>query len=210
MAEEFTVYELGGNGGAVYLYKRHLRTLGQLIDALGHQLLTGTVGAGDEHAGLRGSHLLDHILQMGDGAGSAHHLAAVNLLFEDFGFFNQGGFVCGVLQGDEDAVQVQRLLDEIESSLFDAIHGGGNIGMTGNHYHGRLYALFYYFGQHLGAVHFGHLDVAEYGVVFFLFGFLEAFLSVFGSFYLIAFHFQDFFQGVTDGPLVVYNQNLHR
>ena len=82
--------------------------------------------------------------------------------------------------------------------------------MAGNHDYGRLYAFFYDFGQHLGTVHLGHFDVAEDGVVFFFFCLLEAFLSVFCGFNLIALHFQDFFQGIADGPFVVYNQNLHR
>ena len=209
VAEELAVNEFRGNGRAVYLHEGHHGTLRELVDALGHQFLSGAVGAGDEDAGLGGGHLADHFLEVGHRHGFSHHLPAVDFLFEDFGFLDQIGLVRGILQGDEDAVQVQRLLDEIEGAFLDTVHGRGDIGVAAYHDDGGLDAFLDDFYQHLGAVHLRHLDVAEDGVVLLLLGFLQAFQPVFGRFYLIIFHLQNLLEGVADGALIVYNQNFH-
>ena len=70
-----------------------------------------------------------------DGRGLPYHLLAIDFLFEDAGFLHQGGLVGGVLDGDEYAVEVQGFLYEIESTLLDAVDGGGDVPVPGNHYH---------------------------------------------------------------------------
>ena len=209
MAEEFALYQLGGNGGAVDLHIWHHRTLALLMKGPCYQFLSGAVRSHYKYAGIGGCHFLHHLTNVLDALGLPYHLLAVYLFLEQLCLAHEAGLVGGVLQGDQDAVQVQRLFYEVIGTFLYAVHCSGNIGVAGYHYHRRLYPFLHQTGEHFGTVHLGHLDIAEDSVVFFLFGLLKALLAVFGHFYLIGFHFQDLFQGVADGTFVVYNQDSH-
>ena len=179
------------------------------MQAAGHELLSGAVGAEDEDPGVRSRDLVYHLAYVPHGLGTAHHLLAVDLLLEDPGLRHEVGLVAGVLDRDEYAVEVQRLLDEVEGALLDALHGGVYVSVAGDHHHGGLYPGFHEFAEHLYSVHPGHLYVAEDDVVFFLVSSLEAFFAVLGGLHRIAFVGEDLLQRIADGPFVIDYQYLH-
>ena len=209
MSEQFAFDEFAGNGGAVHLHERHRAAGTELVEVTRHEFLAGTVGADDQHAGVGGRHLRDHLANVLHRGGIADHVGAVHLLLERLVLGGQHHPVSGVLDRDQDAVQVQRLLDEVEGAQLDAVHGGLDVGVAGNHHHGGVQAHFHEFREHLGAVHPGHLDVAEDDVVFLLFNLLERHEPVFGGIDFVAFVAEDLPQRIADRPLVVYDQNFH-
>ena len=141
--------------------------------------------------------------------GLADHVGAVDLLLEGLVLRGQADLVRGVLDRDEDAVEVQRLLHEVEGALLDAVHGRVDVGVAGDHDDGGLDAVGDELLKDFGPVHAGHLDVAEDGVVLLLFRHFTGVGAVFGRVHLVIFHLQDLLEGVADGAFVVNNQNLH-
>ncbi len=139
----------------------------------------------------------------------SHHLLAIDLLLEDLGLGDEVGLVRRVLDGDEDPVQVQGFADEIERTLLDAVHGRVDIGVAGDHDHRRLHPVLDEFLEHFRAVHPGHLDIAEDGVVLLFFRHRGGVGAVFGRIHLVSFHLQDLLEGVPDGAFVIDYQNLH-
>ena len=144
-----------------------------------------------------------------DAFGFADHFLSIDFLFQDLGLADQRGLVRRIFQGDENPVQIQRLLDEVEGPFLDAGNGNIDVRMAGNHDHRAFHSVPQQGFQDFDAVHAGHFDVAENGIEFFLFGFFNAFGAVLGGLDLVLFHLQDFLEGVADGPLVVNNQNSH-
>ena len=141
--------------------------------------------------------------------GLAHHLLPIDLLLEDLGLGDEVRLVGGVLDGDEDAVQVQGLADEVERAFLDAVHGRVDVGVAGDHDDRGLDPVGDELLKDFSTVHPGHLDVAEDGVVLLLFRHFTGVGAVFGRIHLVFFHLQDLLEGVADGTLVVNNQNLH-
>ena len=81
--------------------------------------------------------------------------------------------------------------------------------MAGYHDNGGFDSLLDEFGKHLRTVHLRHFDVTEDGVIFFFFRFFKPLTAIFGRFYLVILHFQDFLQGIADGSFVVNYKNFH-
>ena len=209
MAEEFAFDEFRGDGGAVHFHVRHHGSLRELVQAAGDEFLAGAVGAGDEDAGVGGGDLVDHVADVPHALGLAHHLLPIDLLLEDLGLGDEVRLVGRVLDGDEDAVQVQGLADEVERALLDAVHGRVDVGVAGDHDDRGLDPVGDELLKDFGTVHPGHLDVAEDGVVLLLFRHFTGVGAVFGRVHLVIFHLQDLLEGVADGAFVVNNQNLH-
>ena len=115
------------------------------MQGTGHELLAGTVGAGNEDAGVGWRHLGNDVADVADGLALANHLLAIDFFLEDFVLFHQVHPFGGVLDGDQDAVQVQGLLDEVEGTLFHAIHGGVDVAVTGNHDDGGFNSFLFQF-----------------------------------------------------------------
>ena len=163
----------------------------------------------DQHAGGGRGDLLDHLPDVADRFGLADHLLAVNFLLEDLVFLGEVGLVRGVLDRDEDAVQVKGFLDEIEGALVHTLDGGGDVGMAGDHDDRRLDAFFHQLDQDFRPFHAGHLDVAENDIIPFFPGQFQALGTVFGYIDRIPFVHQDFFQRIPDRAFVVNYKNLH-
>ena len=209
MAEELAFDEFRGDGRAVHFHIRHHGPLRELVQAAGDEFLAGAVGAGDQDAGVGGGDLVDHVADVPHALGLAHHLLPVDLLLEDLGLGDEVRLVGGVLDGDEDAVQVQGLADEIEGSLLDAVHGGVDVRVARDHHDRGLDAVGDELLEDFGAVHAGHLDVAKNCVILLFLSHLASIGTIFGGIHLVILHLQDLLQGIPDGPLVVNNQNLH-
>ena len=67
VTEELALYQLARNSRAVDLDERHGRTVALFMQPPGHQFLTRTVGACNEHPGIGRGHAVDHILDADDG-----------------------------------------------------------------------------------------------------------------------------------------------
>ena len=209
MAEQFALDKFTGDGGAVDLHERHGAARALLVEVAGHEFLAGTVGAGDQDAGVRGGHLGDHVADVLHRGGIADHVGAVNLLLEGLVLAGQVHLLGGILDGDQDAVQIQGLLHEVEGALLDAVHGRVDVGVAGDHHHGGVDPHLHQFPEDFHTVHPRHLDVAEDDVEFLFFDLLEGHGAVFGGLDLIALVAEDLPQRIADGPLVVNNQNFH-
>ena len=179
------------------------------MEAAGDEFLAGSVGTGDQDAGVGRGDLFDHVADVADAFGLTHHLLPIDLLLEDLGLGDEVRLVGGVLEGDQDAVQVQGLADEVEGSLLDAVHGGVDVRVAGDHHDRGLDAVGNELLEDFGAVHAGHLDVTEDRVILLFFRHFTRVGAVFGGIHLVILHLQDLLQGIPDGPLVVNNQNLH-
>ena len=180
------------------------------MQAAGDELLAGAVGTQNEHAGIRGSHFPDHILDTEDGLGLSDHLLPVDALAEDFVLLHEGAFLGGVLDGNEDTVQVEGLFNKIKGAPPHALHGRLDVAVAGDHHDRRLDSVLDQFGEHLHAVHSaGHLDVAEQDVVLLALGHLDGVRSVLRRIDRMVFHLQKLLQGAPDIPFVVNYQNFH-
>ena len=130
VSKQFTFNEFGRNGCAVYFNVRHRAPVALLVKASGHEFLSRTVRAGDENPGISRSDLLYHFTQMENRSGLADHLLSENLLLEIGVLGNDLGALGRVLDGDENPVEVERLLDEIESPLLDTFYGSVDVAVT--------------------------------------------------------------------------------
>ena len=206
MTEELALDEFGGDGGAVDLDERPVTAWAELMQLSGHQLLASAVLASDEDPGAGRRHLLNHVTHLHHRCGGADHLVltAHNLL-QGLVLCAQVALVQGVAYRDEQPVHVGRLHDEVESAFLDGVHGIVDGAVAGDHDHGYVIVLLDVL-QHLDAVHLGHLDVAQHGIVFLLFHHLYGRGASVGVVDLIVFVLQDLTQHATDGVLVVDNQ----
>ena len=209
VSEELAVDELRGNRGTVDLHIRAHRTVGHLVEVLGDELLAAAVGPGDEHARRGGGHLGYHVLEMPYSLRAADYVLAIDLFLEDAGLGHEVGLVRRVLYGDEDAVDVRRLADEIEGALLDAGHGGLQVAVAGKHDDGALDPVGDKPVQHFDAVHLGHLYIAYNSVEFLLRGLCYRFNAVLSRLHGVVLHFEDVLDGVAYRFFVIDNQNLH-
>jgi hypothetical protein len=123
VAEELALHQIGGDGRAVHAHERPLGTGRQLVDGAGHELLARPVLAQDENRHVGGSGLLH------EGAQGAHGSALPD----------EGDLVQPeppelpvlalearrperVAQGQEQAIQAHRLLDEVEGAEPRRLH----------------------------------------------------------------------------------------
>lgn len=179
------------------------------MQASGHQFLAGAVGAHYEHPGIRGRHLADHFADMRHRRGLPYHLLTEDFLLQNPGLLHQSGLVRSVLDGDEDSVEVQRLLNEVERPLLDAIDGGGDVAVAGNHYHFGVHAVLLEFLQHLDSVHLRHLYITENNVIMLLLRHFHGGAPVLGRIHGISLIRHYLRQGVADGTFIVNNEYLH-
>ena len=179
------------------------------METAGDEFLSATVRTRDEDSGVGRGDLVDHLADVADRLGLAYHLLAIDFLLEDLVVLDKIGLVRSVLYGDEDPVEVERLLDEVECAFLDALDGGVDVPVAGDHDYSGIYALSDKFLKDLGAFHARHLDVAEYYVVSFLRGNFEGGRTVLRYFYGKTFIHQYFLERVPDCSLVIDNKYLH-
>ena len=210
MAEEFTLDKLARDGGAVDFDERSGGTGTLVVQAAGNQFLSGSVGTHDQDTRIGGSDAVHDFLDMFDSGRSAHDLVfALDLLLQADGLLDQRGLVGGILERDQDTVQVERLLDEIISAHLDAFDGRVDVAVAGNHDDRRFAVGFNQRVKYFVAIHHGHFDIAENGIIGVGKGFFDALLAVLGSGYLMAFEFQNILERVADAPFVIDDQDLH-
>ena len=180
------------------------------MKASGHELLSGAVGTCNEYPGVGRCHLLYHFPEMDNRSGFADHLpVALNLLLQCRVLGDDGGALGGILDGNKQPVEVQRLLYEVEGAFLYAFHGRVDVSVARYHDDCGLDSILDKPFKHLGTLHPRHLDVTEDGIILFLPGHLDGCLPVVGQVGRIAFVIQYFSKRVPDGSLVINNKNLH-
>ena len=112
-------------------------------------------------------------------------------------------FVCRVLYGDQQPVQIQRFLDKVVGAFFDGLDC--RVYRSVSRYHdnrgvgGKLLDVFQYFD----ALHFGHFYIAEYNIRFLRLHCHESFHAVLGKHDFVSLVLENIFHGIADTPLVV-------
>ncbi len=113
----------------------------------------------------------------------------------------------GVADGDEQAVEVGRLLDEVERPAPRRLDGGLDGAVAGDHDDRRLRHLVGGDAEDVETVHLGHLDVEEREVVAALAQHRDRRLAVFGLLDVVVFVLENLAQGAADRALVVDDED---
>ena len=134
VAEQLALQQLGRDGGAVYFDERTRGEGAGLVDVGGEQLLARAgltdqeypgVGAGGQGGLLGGA--------LESGAGADHAGRAAHQLAQALVLAAQGGLFQGVLEGQEDPVAAEGLLEKIEGSGAGGLDGAGDGGVARDH-----------------------------------------------------------------------------
>ena len=206
VAEEFAFDEFGRDGGAVHLHEGRIGAVALLVQQVRHHLLARAVRAGDEHPRFGGCHAVDELTHAFDGGRAAYHLVFVGyLLFQRFGLHHQVAFVEGVAHRDEQAVEVDGLLDEVERPFLEGFHGGLDGAVSRYHDDGGFHAPCQERVEQLHAVHAGHLDVREDEVEAFPAHGFEGLRPVLGQRHGVLLELEDVLHRAADASLVVYD-----
>jgi hypothetical protein len=103
------------------------------VDVGGEEFLAGAGFADEEDAdvafGGEGG-LFDDFLE---GGGGADHARRAGVFLEALVFLAEGGLIEGVADGEEDAVAVEGLFEEIEGAGVDGLDGVGDGAVAGDH-----------------------------------------------------------------------------
>ena len=130
------------------------------------------------------------------------------LLAELDGFLAQILPVGGVAEGNQHAIQVQRLLDEIVGAGLERLHGEVHRAVPGHDDHRGLHAFQGQGLHHFNAILARHFHVAENHVVLAVEGGLQARIPVLRLVHRVLLVFEDVLQGVPDEALVVDDEDV--
>jgi hypothetical protein len=208
VAEELALDELLGDRRTVDLDERLVPPVRVAVDGAGHELLAHPALAGDEHGRARGRGAPHRLPDLLEGAAAAHHAVAV---VEDEPqppvLLGEALLAERVPRGDQDALAVGRLLDEVEGAQLHRLHRRLHRAVAGEDNDGRRAVLLLQLLQDLEPVHLGHLDVEEHEVRRLLLGELEPHRPVRGEEDLVALVLEDHLEGRADGVLVVDDED---
>ncbi len=130
-----------------------------------HQLLPATVGAADQDTGASRRYAIDHLHQLADRGAFADDLVAIgHRRAEPHVFRFQVSPLQRMPQGEQNAVGVERLLEEVVGPQLCRLHRRLDGPVAGDHDHLRRRVLFTDLRERREAVEAGHLHVEEYQV----------------------------------------------
>ena len=184
-----------------------------VVDPLGDELLPRPRLARDEHAGLGRGHALDGVLDAADGGALAQDRRQLRIGPLGDGLLHPAvlrlelAAVHRVADGEEEAVEVGRLLDKVEGAELRRLHRRLDRAVAGDHDDGELGELLAQGLQHLHPVALGHLHVEEDEVVAALAGLLQRGLPVGGLLHVEVLVLEDLAERPADARLVVYDQD---
>ncbi|OQC18195.1 MAG: hypothetical protein BWX71_02868 [Deltaproteobacteria bacterium ADurb.Bin072] len=162
VAEELALYKLLRYGGTVDLDEGVPIPPAVLVYAPCHQFLAGSVLAEDEHPRIRGRYPVDLLLELEYGRGAPDDLVVFfGLLLQEGVLFFQCPQVQGVVDGDDDLVEVERFFDEVQRTEAGGADGrlDGSMARHDDDREGIPVALDLLKG--LQAVLAGHPDIEE-------------------------------------------------
>ena len=124
----------------------------------------------------------------------SHHLLPEHLFLQVCVFRDDFRTLGGVFDGDKYSVEVQRLLDEVESAFLDAFYSRVDVPVSGNHYDSRVDAVFLQLLQHFRTFHIRHLDITENDIVPLFSGHIQCRRAILGGIHGVTFVGQYLFQ----------------
>ena len=209
VAEELRFDELLGDGGAVDLDERLAGPQAVGVDGPGDELLARAALAVDQDGGVGRRDLEDLLPEVLDERVVADDLVVLlGLLLEVLAFPAEARLLEGVADAEEDALAVERLLQEIEGPELGRLDGRLDGALPRDHDDLRDERPLPELGQDLEAALARHLDVQEDEVdADRLLEHLQAVLARPGLEELVALVLEDHLQGLADVLLVVDDQD---
>ena len=138
MAEQLGLDQLLGDGCTVHVDERLIGSQREAVQGAGDDLLAAAVLAGDEHAAAGRSGAADLLLQ------ALHRLALANedllegeMPFEVAHLLAQAAVADGVVDGEQHALERERLLEKVVRAETRRPHGVVDRPVTGDHDHRR-------------------------------------------------------------------------
>src|SRR5690606_28850907 len=127
MAEELALEERLGYRRAVHAHEVALRSTAQLVDTGGDELLAGAAFAADEDRGIARRDLRDELAHATHRRGAADDLASTAEVADLGAQIGELGSKLAVLEGSldesDEALGIDRLLDEIIGAVLHRLHG---------------------------------------------------------------------------------------
>jgi hypothetical protein len=165
VAEELGLDQLLGNRGAVHLDERLGGALALEMDLPRDELLAGAVLAGDQHPAVGRRRLRDLLLQALDRIGRAEDLVGTQCVCaEALVLVGEPAHLERVLDGEEDLLGGERLLDEVERPEPRRAHRGLDRAVPTHHDDGQLGPARPRLLEHRHAVATGHRDVEQHQI----------------------------------------------
>ena len=162
MAKQLALDELRRNGRTIDLDERPGGTRTQRVNCAGHQLFAGAVLARDQHAGRRGRDLLDQPDHLTNRLARPDDLVlCTDFLFEPHVFADEHDVLQRVPQRQQNAIRIERLLEEIVGAKLGRFDGGLNRAVARDHHDLCLRVQLADALQRFQAVHPLHLHVQE-------------------------------------------------
>ena len=209
MAEQLTLYQLTRDSGTIDLYHRTVCTRRVLVYQVRHHLFTRSVRTGNQHTSLCRRHLIYYLAHALDSRTLAHHRRTFRgyFLAKLLSLLPQVLGLQGVLRRDQDAVQIQRLDQEVIRTGFESLYSGLHVAVTRNH-HNRTVGRFVCVlecREYFHTIHLRHLDIRENQVVSLCLRHLQTLFAVLSHLYFIPLVGKYLAKRVTYPALVVYN-----
>src|ERR1700693_2042185 len=178
VAEELRLDQLLRDRRAIDLDQRKIGPRREPVNRTGHELLPGAVLAGDQHAGVGGRHAGDLLPQLEHGRGVAEQRCLRLAPAAERGDFREEITALDrLLRGQDDALERQRLLEEVVCPEPHGAHGGLDAGVAGDHHDGHFLQTAVRGFQDREAVAVAQPDIEEREVEVLLFQPLETLLA---------------------------------
>ncbi len=207
MAEQLRLDQLLRDGGAVDVDEGLLGAQRVAVQRARDDLLAAAVLAGDEHARRRWRRAADLLLEF------VHHLAVADedlfereVLTQIADLLPQPAVVEGVIDGEQNALEGERLLQKIVGTEARGLHRGFDAAVAGDHDDGRRAGVAQPF-EHGQSVDAGKPEVEQDEIELVARVLGDPFLARLAERGLVSFVAEDVGEGGADGGLVVDDEN---
>ena len=211
VAEQLAFDQFGRNGRTVHFDEGCVVAGTQFVKLARDELFARAIGAGDEHPRIGrcdGANQLDDLADgrriSNDGCGAF----GLDFARQPLGFLLKLALIEGVAHGQENAVEVQRLLDEVKGAHLDGLHRCLHGAVAADHDDAAIDSLFHEGIENFQAVHFGHFDVTKDHIKGKLGRQLKAFRTVLRFHDLVILVLEDFLQARSDGRFIIDDENF--
>ena len=154
--EDFAFHQVLGNRPAVDGDERLVGARALPVDSFGTDFLAGAAVAGNENGGFAGSGAVDNTVDRLHGQRRPDKAAvgiAVEIVFIDFDDLGQPQMFQGVVEGDTEALGVERLDDEIKGAQAHGLDGRVDRAVGGDDNNRRRIIAFRNLPQDIQAIH---------------------------------------------------------
>ena len=124
MSKQLTLNQFARYSGAVHLHHGLLGAGTVLVNEMCHHLFARTVATGDHHSRFGRRYFLYYLTHSLNGSALAYHLiAGSDLLAQHFGLLHQRLMLNRMLRGQQQAVEVEGLNDEVKRTFLECLYG---------------------------------------------------------------------------------------